>query len=401
MVSNPDTIDYTTAAAAIVRHFDYNTEGVAMFGPGYPSFLALQEIIMGIHPIAMLIIQILLSAAGSYFLMQFTLKLTGEKKIAIIAGLLNAFSFTSITLANSLLSDTLFFVLTLVGLILFWRILERGGIVLSVVTGIVFTIVVLTRAIAMLFPLILLLFAGIHFAPLCKQNTKSYLLKLVPALTVVLVVAVCLCAWGYRNYRADGISGVTFSGPYALSRLSCLTESRLHGSDFPICMSSFTQQAKEQAGDSLPWRLVYSRNATSSFKNLLSSHPLAVAATIAINIRDNVHCENEFQYSQVPYWNDTMKRLVRFIYKKGLNYRVSLLSLLGFIILFVSKRRHNAIFLALVWFYFAIFSGLALWQGSRIFYPGQIAWSILSAYSISTILFWLISRIRRRPSANF
>jgi hypothetical protein len=66
--------------------------------------------------------------------------------------------------------------------------------------------------------------------------------------------------------------------------------------------------------------------------------------------------------------------------KYGFDFRVTVLVLISLIVMVVRRQNKLAAVLIAIWLYFGMLSGLTLWQGSRVFYPGQIAWSIMLAY---------------------
>jgi len=151
--------------------------------------------------------------------------------------------------------------------------------------------------------------------------------------------------------------------------------------------------------DDEPYYRPYAKHAKATFLDLLVHHPITLGHALLVNINDNVHCESYIQSYQLPRWRDGFDSIIRLLNKKGLTYRVSLLSLIGLILLWRRKKQRMAILLGLIWIYFAVFSGLTLWQGSRIFHPGIIASSILTAVVLVEIG-QAISRCRSsRPAA--
>jgi len=160
---SPDVTNYLMAAADIVEGTGLDSNGVLIFGPGYPLFLALQGFLFGFSPLLLILIQIFLSATVSVLLTRFALCLIDDLKTAIVAGLLHVLSMTSITLATTLLSDTLFMALILSGLILYHRGLSSGRLPDYIGSGLLFTTAALTRGVGMPFVAVLIVLAVITF----------------------------------------------------------------------------------------------------------------------------------------------------------------------------------------------------------------------------------------------
>jgi hypothetical protein len=382
---SPDTNLYIESATAISDRFDFTTKGVLVFGPGWPLFLAVPVFFFGQHSLVLILVQILLSSFGAWLTAQLAYQLIHNKPVAIIAGLFNAISLTSITLGVALLSDTLFFVLVLAGLSLFLRSMETGHRSLSVWAGLAFSWAALTRGVGMFLFIMLILIAITYRnhrngAPFVSRKTK-----IRNALLSIMIIVFCVTAWGVRNYAVYGLSHISFSGPRGFSKLICLTRSQSDGIEYDECLSEFAAQAASDAESENDFYRHYNRHVQSSFIKLAFDHPMQMGKALVKNIIDNIHCESELQYLQLPEWRQGFSRLAQVIYSKGLDYRASLLALIGLILLIWRHKYRPALILAFIWIYFALFSGLTLWQGSRIFYPGQIAWGILASYTLVSL----------------
>ena len=82
----PDAIDYSDSALAIGNEFQFQTEGVLLFGPGYPLFLAFLGSLLHLPPVGIIVVQILLSSLGSVLLAKLAYALIDNLRIALVAG---------------------------------------------------------------------------------------------------------------------------------------------------------------------------------------------------------------------------------------------------------------------------------------------------------------------------
>jgi len=378
----PDVKQYTTSADAIRKQFDFNTEGVVTFGLGYPTFLALLGFVLSPHPYFLILIQIFLSALGSVLVARFAFELTEDKKIAFIAGLLNAASLISIVLANMLLSETVFFTLMALGFLLFIRGLKTEKTVYFLMTALMLSAAALIRSMAQFFFLLLLVMAIMYAWPAFRENPKTFVRKLIwPLVTAVLMVSI-LAAWTIRNDRLYGFRHLALSAPGGMAHLVRLTRAELEGSRSEEASLTFSREVERLQADSMSYYRAFTIHTQNCMRRLIREHPGIVAKVFLGNAFEQIHNEWGEHYYLLPRWSEQLKGMTGWTNKKGLNYRVSLLSAIGLIMLLRQKKYRLLMVLVLIYSYFALPTGFIHRQSCRIFYPGELAWTILIAYPL-------------------
>ncbi|HWR83291.1 MAG TPA: phospholipid carrier-dependent glycosyltransferase [Candidatus Deferrimicrobium sp.] len=394
----PDVKQYTTSAEAIRSQFDFDTQGVVVFGPGYPAWLALLGLVLSPHPYWLLFVQIFLSAFSSVLVALFALDLTEDKPIAFAAGYLNALSMTSIWLANILLSETMFFFFLVFGLLAFLKGLrtDRGTYFLS--AALLLSVATFTRSMGQFLFLVLLGVTFLHHWSSMRKNPKAVTRKLVwPLVASTLMVAV-VAAWTLRNDHLYGFRQLALSASGGQAHLVRVTRETLDHVSYTEASASFDAEIQMLQDDSLSYYAAFDAHSQNSLRQLIREHPLLVARIYAGNVLSELNDEWGLQHVSLPRWSEQLRALISWIHKKGLNYRVSLLAVIGTIILVRKRKYQLLLILSLIYLYFALIAGFSHWQGSRIFYHGQIAWAILIAYPLIWLYRQIGSKIRTRHS---
>ncbi|MFH1700327.1 MAG: phospholipid carrier-dependent glycosyltransferase [Candidatus Zixiibacteriota bacterium] len=400
---SPDMTGYVNAAHTILDNFSMDSRGVIIFGPGYPVFLAIALFIFR-SLVAAIILQIVISSLASSLLALLAYNLTQKKSIALTAGLFNSISLTSISLANAALSDTLFFILILTGFLLYLRILEKirsckfleddpphqpGYWKLAVLTGLIFSAATLTRSIGLFVFIILIIYTYFIYRAHPNRGKWIFWYFIKPSMIITIIMLSITAGWVIRNYSLYDMPSPALSGLVAQFRMAAFIESKATDVDYDSIFQLYGNKISASPDSSLHYYGRYGKIARSAFKKVMTEYPLLSVKMLAQNINSNVHCESELHGAQVPEIMPLYRRIIKNVYKKGLNYRETLLCLLGLAWMIRKKQYLPAILLSMIWVYFAILSGFTLWQGSRIFYPGQISTSILMAAAIyySSFLF--------------
>ncbi len=402
----PDVKQYTTSADAIRGQFDFDTEGVVTFGPGYPAFLALLGFALSPHPYVLILLQIILSALGSVFVAMFAFELAEDTKIALIAGLLNALSITSIVLASVLLSETVFFSLMALGFLFFVKGLKTEKTAYFLLTTFTLSLAALVRSVGQILFLLLLVMAVTYAWPAFREGPKSFVRKLIrPLVTVGLIIAV-LAAWAVRNERLYGFNQIALAPYGGMAQLVRLARAEMNGSSYEEASHTLADELEGLQADSMSHYGTFAAHTSNCVRRLVREHPEIVARVFWGNVFDQVHHEWGEHYPLLPRWREQLKSITGWINKKGLNYRVSLLSVIGVIMLLKQKKFRLVIILAVIYSYFALPSGFTHRQSCRIFYPGEVAWTILVAYPLLFLyrrclkaarLAWLKLSSVRRP----
>jgi hypothetical protein len=378
---SPDVSQYVSAASAIAGHFRFDTDGVVIFGPGYPAFLGAVIWILGMRAVALAVVHIILSSLGAALLTLFAYRLTHNRSVAIVAGVINAVSLTSVALSAAFLSDTLFVVLVLIGLLALTTGFEQGRFRWYVLAGVILSAALLARSVAMFLLVIVAVMALVYPTPPFGASMLSRKRMLTGAALACLIMLAVGTAWTIRNHSRYGFAQIAFSVPHGISRLTCLAETDGTSDAITQCVDQWTIAAQQASGEKSFFGR-YNTRAMAEFWSVARNRPFHLARTYLDNVKNNITCESEMQYAQLPQWRPGFETVTRVIYKKGLQYRAIVLALAGVVILLYRRQYRLVAMAGVIGVCFAASAGFSLWQGSRIFYPGQIAWAVLGGYAL-------------------
>jgi len=365
-------------------------------GPGYGLFLAAVFFVFGVIAWPVLIIQIILGSLTCVYLYKIALYLLDNKTIALIAGILAAVSLSAISLASSIMSDTLFFFLLTLATMLWVRGHKNERWREFLAAGILIGLAVLVRSVGAFLPVVLI--AGSLLLSFGSPRPRRKTLLIRTVITSVLIIFITVF-WGLRNYAVHDLFTVSETGALAAKRYLCarviyeaenrpsLLEVRNEMSR-PTTRYSLDKSAKAMHDDAI-------ETVITTFKK----YPGRFMSVFVKNIYENIGMESTIHPLQVPQLRPLFRAVSNVTTYGGRNHLPFLLALIGAIILVWRHRWQVSLFLALVYIYFALLSGFTFWQGSRIFFPGQLAWVILAAVPLEAV-FRLIRKPSRTPAGT-
>jgi 4-amino-4-deoxy-L-arabinose transferase-like glycosyltransferase len=379
-----DPIKYFTAADYLFNRTETGQYELFLVGAGYPLFIGICNTIFGHIYWPILLIQIILSSYTCVMIYKLAQLITRNLAISVIAGILAAVSLTSISLANALLSETVFFFLFTFSLYLFFKGLSENQWKSIILSGILGGAAVLVRSVAMFYPVLLVVFAFLFTTAGLSLKRKSVLLKAaITALIMIFIPAL----WGLKNITEHGT--FTVSGTGVLAAKTYLTAGILteaegrRNSDFPRLRDSLYQSslAEYQVGN-------YQENQSKDIEFILSSirkYPSVFLNKYFSIVLDNATAVSKLQFVQLPGLTDFFNAVDKLMRRSSYNDPLVLVfSLVGFFII-ARKNLNIALILLINIIYFAAMSGITFAQGSRIFFPALSTQSILVA---TTILFF-------------
>jgi 4-amino-4-deoxy-L-arabinose transferase-like glycosyltransferase len=377
----PDSIKYVKAADYLFGRSGTGQWELYIVGSGYPFFVGTGTTIFGNVYWPILVIQIILSSLSCVLVYLIAQQLTGNRVIAVIAGFLSALSLTSISLANSILSETLFFFLLTLSLCLFFKGLKENRWLMIASGGAVGGLTVLVRSAAMLFPLIFIVLALIYPLAGPAVRRKQLVLKSVVAALIMIAIP---ASWGFRNLRIHDTFAISGTGVLAAKTYRHTQEfTTLRDSLYRASLSNF------EAGT---YRQDYAESRDliiSTFKK----NPVLYIKKYLLTISDNVTATSGLHYIQLPQFAGFFETVDSEV-NRGMNNPVALiLALVGFVVL-ARKDLRIALLLLSIMAYFAALSGVTFGQGSRIFFPAQVAQSILMSASLLFLYDLLASGIK-------
>ena len=394
----PDSVHYVDMAWDMVRGTDHASFFLTTWPPGYPAFLAPLLMIFGGPSIVPTLVQILLSSVSAVLLYVFALRLTGRRLIALLSGLLLALSSTSISLSVMLLSDTLFVFLLLAGFLLFIHALQTGQWKYFVFSGFLSGYAILVRAIGEFWPVVMLMIALLFAFTLTAARShsihetgKSIMAK---ALVCVGIVVAIEGSWMVRNYYAHGMFFLTTVDSGGLANVAAFRYERADG-EFYRDVRARWQAAYAQEHNLKGLSPEAARKADlEAAITALKQHPGQVLQAYMALVWENLIAVNQSYRILLPEFRSTAERIEWAYLIKRLNYLSVILSLAGFLILIVRRSYATATVLGLTFLYFALTIGVTRWQGSRLFFPGQIAALPLISVSLVAMfdLVWNMSK---------
>jgi len=386
-LASPDAVLYLDTARSLVDNIPIVEKGLFTFGPGYPVFLAI-GLLFGCGILGLVIVNILVSALTSLMIYRLARLLIDSYPIAIVAALLSATSYTSISLSPVLLSDTFFLFLLTAGLVLYYKALTDSHWVWFIVAGLIFGFAALCRAVGQFWPVIMILLALV-----VSRSTRSRLPH-VPANTLrrrryrvavaVAIPVLMITAWTIRNYSRHDAFTLTLSGTAGLGKLAAITIGDIEDQPYRSVLKRWGQAYLDSTGQetfTLGQEHDFIRDRA---KQTLSDHPEEVLSTYVDLLWQNI---NEISYLHrlvIPELNATTIPIEYWYKDRWLNYLSFTLTMIGLVILICTARYRPAIILGLVYVYFIPLSGFAAHQGSRIFLPAQTASAILIAVVLVT-----------------
>jgi 4-amino-4-deoxy-L-arabinose transferase-like glycosyltransferase len=208
VVLQSDARGYHNLANYLLEHGRFEPESIRT--PGYVVLVAAIYSIAGVHPAVVILLQILLDVVVCYCCFRLIRHLFGERA-GLMGALLYAINPTAVLYANTLMSDTLFVLLLVVSVALFFRAMEvrsdRGSIGYYVAFAFCLGLAALTRPVALyLLPLFVLLLGWVE-----RRNLRAVVPKVVLA---CVVFAAVISPWVYRNYITFDVIGLSSSGAF-------------------------------------------------------------------------------------------------------------------------------------------------------------------------------------------
>jgi hypothetical protein len=397
--TSPDGLLYVQAATEIASHGNWTTQGVQVFGPGYPALLAAVGFLSSHHPAWLVFCQLFVGAMGSVLVSLVVFQLFRDRTIATWAGIINATSIVAISLSNALLSDCVFLVVVLAGLYQIQRAAAEASLFRSLAAGLFLGSAILIRS-AGLAVLLLLPFMVLHAESSRERPWFTVLWASRRILGAAVLVSLALAgAWAWRNSAVYGAAFVSKAGAVAQVRMSAAIQHQIDGTDPEVALGAISDTIETQARTAPVYDRAYLQLASDHFWKRVKEHPGASLRSFWHTTDEAVHTDWGVILSQLPKWDPPIRDAIHWSELYPIRYRAALLSLAGLVMLLFQRRYRLAVTLTVAYALFALTAGLTLWQGNRIFYPGQIGWAPLAAVAIVTPVRWIRTGLARRVDA--
>lgn len=389
----PDTVAYVYDAHQLLIGHIRPDGAVTTYGPGFVVFLAVVFFLTGAGPLVTIILQILMSGFSCLIVYRLGEELTDSRAVGYIAAILLAVSFTSVSLATFILSDTLFFFLFIWGNLAFLLGLKNLRMSYVIWSGILIGLAALVRTIGQFWPLgmlaILVLARYDGKFPRIPISRPRYILRGIPA---PLIAVVIMLLWVGRNYIAYDLPMLAFTGAGGPANVAALTEARLENREKGQVMAEWDETYKRQTGKTDLDRIDIYRVYSSAARRTLAAHPLEMLRTYVRLVWQNMNESNELVRVQLPEYKWQILEKMYWLRDQKLHLLPFWLTIAGFLLMLVVGKWRAFVFLGLYYAYFVSMMGFTQWQGSRLFYPSQAA-SLVSIGFLIAVLFIKIKRI--------
>jgi len=395
----PDTTRYVNIGQSLAGYGPADEGAVMIFGPGYGAFLGLIFSVFGVRPIVILLIQVILSSFACLMLYRLGHELTGIKSVGYLAGYSSALSFTSISLANFILSDTLFYFLFLWGCLAFILGLKNYKRSYFIFAGLCLGAAILVRSIGQFWPIVTLFIILIWPRPKSAFPFALSRLRFMGRASIAVLVAIIIMAlWAGRNYVVHGLPMIAFTGAGGPANVAKLTLNRIESRDPAEIVAQWQNEYREENGVAELSMADTYRMYSAAASRVFTSYPGESIDTYRALVWENLHAVNELYRFQLPQFMPRILDMMWWMKNRSLNYLSFWLSLAGLGLLLIFRRWQAGVFLGLLYLYFVSMIGFTQWQGSRLFYPGQMASSIMIAFLIAAAgksIWWVGQRLRK------
>jgi hypothetical protein len=359
------------------------------FGPGYGFFIYVFLLVFGHSAIPILVTQIILSSLSCLLIYKLGQMLTGSYITSIIAGLFSALSYTSLSLSSTILSDTLYYFLFLFGLIFYLIALDNGQIKPFLIAGLLTGYAIITRSIGQFWPIVMVIIGVVSVyskRDISKPIISSLWSSMKKPLLCLAIVAGIVLLWMGRNAVVIGVPYTTAASIGGVGKVALITEARVENkteSDvFGQWVEEFKEEYNRQPSLAKDKMLLWTRSSRNTFWN----HPTEFLKTYFNLVGANITDINYIPRSHFPDYVHFIVDMEYYFFKHfRINLIILIMSGLGFIGLILKRKYFSAIILIQVLLYYAAMAGFGRWQGSRLFYPAEIATAILCAVSITTL----------------
>jgi hypothetical protein len=376
----PDSRIYVQLARDFCHFTITDENNIYMTGFGYSSFLAVLLYVSGMSFHFALFCQIVLSAFSSVLLYVIGVMVTGKRGVGFVAGMIHALSFTAITLSVSFLSESLFFFLICLAVIVFIRMMRNPGGLDYVALGLLLAFAVFTRSVAQFLPPVFLI-VGILVTRLIPAGRRLETLKRVAggvALSLLLIFT-----WALRNNIVHGTLVVAGTGPgaaamYLGARVASERSDSLSVYDY---RNEFRKEMRELNDGPLNYAEA-NQWYTSKLKDLFRYDPSSFVNTYLGIVEENIFDVDHIAELRMPAYKWRVRSFTLRPTRYNLDIVAFILAGIGVLILFAKRMPLLALLLPSLYLYFAGISGFTFWQGSRILYPGLLPMAILMGVAV-------------------
>lgn len=186
-----DTEHYTEAGERLRTECTLQSTGVRLFGPGYPGFLALLSAATGQNTPAMVGLQIVVASAGAVLLALLTFRITGQRRVASLAGFLHAVSLSALGHSVAFMAEALGLVLVLLGFLLLCKATTEDRLRKAAGAGLILGLAIITWSPAVILLLTLPVLTLVN-PPEADESWTPTLRRRTPVLAITAAMMLLL-----------------------------------------------------------------------------------------------------------------------------------------------------------------------------------------------------------------
>jgi 4-amino-4-deoxy-L-arabinose transferase-like glycosyltransferase len=368
----PDTNTYWAVANELLGGDPLGQYSLFRVGPGYGFILAAIRTVFGPAPIFAILFSVLMGGLAPVAVYLLSFSIFRRPQLAMVAGLISAFSITSISLSCHILTDQTYFTMQCMALFLFVEGWRRTGTSWFVAAGLMTGAAALVRPSGQLWPLIFLVIPFLVPLPAAFMTKKRFFSRAL--LTGLLSLAI-ITSWSVRNYAETGV--FTFGSNGMLTLRNCMVGQVMAANDGKEIKRLRNLYAEEDGDFGPEYAKAYGL-ARARVLKAFQDRPSEFAYYYLHNLWENVKAPNYFPRLELAILKGPIKSMIA--NASTTNGAITLLALACLVVLAVERRFSALVILGATFGSFTLLLGLSFWQGSRLHYPAEMAWAILLPY---------------------
>jgi 4-amino-4-deoxy-L-arabinose transferase-like glycosyltransferase len=380
----PDSRLYLLIADHILSGNEMGSYGLLRVGPGYGLIIAIIKLICGESLLWPILLNVVLGALAPVMIYLLATQLFESRLIAVIASLFSAVSLTSVAASTHILTDQPFFTFHAAALVCFVRGYKTGLLKWFIIAGFLAGLAAYTRPIGMIWPYIFILLALVIPVTNLYKNRIALIKK---AAVTGLVLLVMIWGWSLRNYIIHDKFIYCTNG--MLTVRSCLIAHAAQESwGEGKTIIEYRDQWEAEDGDRTENFVEAYDKAQARVTHEIKNNFDVVLSCYMHNLIENMSAPNYYVLRQIPQVSGPISKL-NIAVVSWLGYLIIVLTVIGLVLLFRKGLKFQFWVLGATYFAFSILLGASFWQGSRLHYPAEMAWSIVLAY----LIVWTIKSI--------
>ncbi|MBN2226865.1 MAG: glycosyltransferase family 39 protein [candidate division Zixibacteria bacterium] len=378
----------------LVKRSFIGSYSLFLVGPGYGLIITAIRVLFGSDPLYTILFSVLMGTLAPMVIYLLAYHLLNNKTVAFIAGCISAISWTSISMSCHIMTDQPYFTIQATALLFYVLGFKFGRIKWFLFAGLLTGIAAYLRSMGMFWPVILLCVVLVMPVP---RVFASRLAMIKRAAIPALIVLVMTVPWMVRNYVVHDVFTFGSNGGMALctrlvAQMYAINEGKHSILEYGDIWNQEEGYLTENMGPGY-------KKAMERVIRAAVEHPDWMISAIWKNIDENIRTYNYFVLRQMPYGVDVIETINRRFCHWG-GYVLLFLTIAGLIIMIIKGKHPAWLILGSAYFFYTIIVGVSFWQGSRLHYPAEMAWSIIVAYCVYVVATKIKMAILRTSSTR-